>query len=558
MVNRGKKIAALAGILSLGAVGIAGAQQKWTYPNCTDVSSADFTKVVLVDKTKDPTLSEPTRMDFAPDGRIFFGERGGKLKIWKPSAPGASTGTIVTAATFDVYSGTNKDGSQSESGINGFVLDPHFATNNYVYVDYAPKADSAWYVSRFTMTGDVLDKASEKILLNIHVQRFHCCHTGGGMEFDLSGNLWISTGNNTANPSNNSDPLTFINENAQNGIGDDQGHSANTNDFRGKILRIHPEANGTYTVPAGNLFPAGTAKTKPEIYTMGHRNAYTIALDPYRGWLAWGDVGPDEGGNTEEHNLVTRPGFMGWPYFVGGLTSHVTADPASPTYSYRGNKNPAAPMNTSINNTGIQALPPAVPAILPYKEGAAMTGPIYHYDGANPSKIKLPPHFNEKWFISDWNNGQGYLKVVSLNADGSTVTDNRPLLVNNSLVGPITIKTGPDGALYVLEYGGSYFATTNDTKIARYEYKGNCLPTTPLLPTAINGVKTQAKFAGLITSLNLGLDRVVAVPEAAKGFSVYNVQGKSVWQYQAAGNAQARVTLPSNLSEGLYRVKFEY
>ncbi len=542
----------------LALAGGARAQQKWTYPNCPDVSSADFTKVVLVNKIKDPTLDEPTRMDFAADGRIFFSERGGKVKIFKPSAPGASTGTIVVAGTFDVYSGINKDGSQAESGINGFVLDPAFASNHYIYIDYAPKNDSAWHVSRFTMTGDMIDMASEIMLFRVGTQRVHCCHTGGGMEFDLKGDLWMSLGNNTANPLVNADQMSFINETAQNGIGDDQGHAANTNDLRGKIIRIHPTPDGKYTIPEGNLFAQGTAKTRPEIYTMGHRNAYTIALDKYRGWLAWGDVGPDQGGETEEHNLVSKPGFMGWPYFVGGPGSHTTSDPASATYSYRGNKNPAAPVNNSINNTGLNNLPPAVPAILPYKESAAITGPIFHYDGANPSRTKLPPHFDGKWFISDWNNGQGYLKVVTLNADGSAVTDNRILFPNNSMVGPISIKIGPDGALYVVEYGGTYFATTGDTKIARYEYKGTCLPETPTLPTTTAiAARNRAAAPAMVAEINLGSNRVVDMPEAAKGFRVFDLQGKSVWQYRAAGG-RARVALPAYMGEGLYRVKFEF
>ena len=553
----------MACVLALGWAGGVSAQQKWTYPNCADVSSADFTKVVLVNRTKDPTLEEPTRMSFAPDGRLFFSERTGKLKIFKPSSPGASTGTIVVAGALDVYSGTNKDGSQSESGINGFVLDPGFAANNYVYIDYAPKTDSAWYISRFTMNGDVLDKASEKNLLKIPTQRIHCCHTGGGMEFDLKGDLWISTGNNTANPSNNADPKAFINETDRGGIGDDQGHAANTNDLRGKILRIHPLAapgadGKLYSIPAGNLFPLGTGKTRPEIYTMGHRNAYTIALDPYRGWLAWGDVGPDEHGQTEEHNLVKAPGFMGWPYFVGGLNSHITSDASSPMYSYRGNKNPAAPVNTSINNTGIQNLPPAVPALLPYGESAAMTGPIFHYDGANPSRIKLPPHFDKKWFISDWNNGRGFLKVVTLNEEGTAFTDNRELMPGSALVGPITLKIGNDGALYVLEYGGSYFATTGDTKISRFEYKGSCLPDTPTLPTTAIGEAAAKRAPGLITGMSLGPNREVNMPASATGFRVYDLQGKAVWEYRAAGRAGSRVAMPAALGEGVYRVKFEF
>ncbi len=547
--------AMVAALSILGGIDGSWAQQKWSYAGCPDVSSADFTKVTLVSKNNDNSLNEPTRMDLASDGRIFYGERNGAIKIFKPSTPGATTGSIVTAGTFDVYSGTNKDGSQAESGINGFVLDPAFDTNHFIYIDYAPKSDSIWKISRFVVTGDQIDKATEKELFRVKTQRYHCCHTGGGMEFDLAGDLWMSMGNNTANPTDNNSATSFIDENSTEGIGDDQGHAANTNDLRGKILRIHPTADGKYTIPKGNLFAEGLAKTRPEIYTMGHRNAYTISIDPYRHWLSWGDVGPDQGGETEEHNLVTKPGFMGWPYFVGGLNSPTTSTNGSPTYKYRGNKDPNAPSNTSKWNTGITTLPPANPAILPYKESAAMVGPIFHYDGANTSKIKMPPHFDGKWFISDWNVGGGYLKVITLNDDGSAVTDNRALLAQGTLVGPITMKIGPDGALYVLEYGGSYFATTNDTKISRFEYKGGCLPTTPVLPVAVAPVG-ERKLAGLVAGLNLGLAREIDVPAGVKSFRVLDLRGKEVWHRAVDG--ASRVALPAEVSVGLYRVRFAY
>jgi hypothetical protein len=283
---------------------------------------------------------------------------------------------------------------------------------------------------------------------------------------------------------------------------------------------------------------------------MGHRNAYSIALDKYRGWVAWGDVGPDEGLESEEHNLITKPGFMGWPYFVGSV-GHAK-------YSYRGGKDPAAPKNNSINNTGLVDLKPAVGALLGYRQSAAMTGPIYYYNGANPSKIKWPPHFNQKWIISDWNGGGGYIKVVTVNETGTAVTDNRMLYPQQALVGPIDIKMGPDGALYTLEYGGSYFGTTGDTKIARYEYTGTCLPVTPVLPTALGDSPGRKSIDRLISSLNVGADRMVTVPASAKGFQVYDIQGKSVWRFSNSGAAATRIALPSALGEGLYRVKFEY
>ena len=58
-------------------------------------------------------------------------------------------------------------------------------------------------------------------------------------------------------------------------------------------MRIKVNEDGSYSIPEGNLFPVGTAKTRPEIFTMGHRNPYRISVDPKRGYVYWGDVEPD-------------------------------------------------------------------------------------------------------------------------------------------------------------------------------------------------------------------------------------------------------------------------
>src|SRR6185436_18479916 len=106
--------------------------------------------------------------------------------------------------------------------------------------------------ARFTLTGDSLDLASQKVILEIPVQRRACCHTGGSIAFDRAGNLFLSTGDNS-NPF--ASGYAPIDERLGREPWDAQKSSGNTNDLRGKILRIHPEADGTYTIPEGNLFP---------------------------------------------------------------------------------------------------------------------------------------------------------------------------------------------------------------------------------------------------------------------------------------------------------------
>ena len=76
--------------------------------------------------------------------------------------------------------------------------------------------------------------------------------------------------------------------------------AGNTNNLNGKILRIHPEADGTYTLPEGNLFTGkepdeGGGKTRGEIYVMGVRNPARIFVDKTTDTLYAGWVGPDAG-----------------------------------------------------------------------------------------------------------------------------------------------------------------------------------------------------------------------------------------------------------------------
>jgi cytochrome c len=138
----------------------------------------------------------------------------------------------------------------NESGGRAIALDPGFATNHWVFVYYSPSSTSVDRFSRFSVTGDSLDLASEKVVLDMPVHGAECCHHGAGLVIHkTNGNLWLSTGDNT-------------------------------NSLAGKVLRIHPEADGGYTIPSGNLFPPGTPKTRPEIYLMGERNPFRIGLDP--------------------------------------------------------------------------------------------------------------------------------------------------------------------------------------------------------------------------------------------------------------------------------------
>src|SRR5690606_20743101 len=192
-----------------------------------------------------------------------------------------------------------------------------------------------------------------------------------------------------------------------------QKGSANTNDLRGGVLRIHPEPDGTYTIPDGNLFPPGTEKTRPEIYVMGTRNAYRISVDKKTGYLYWGDVGPDANADSvgfgsrgyDEINQARKPGFFGWPYFIGDNQAYNKVDFAT---GKSGPKfDPEKPVNTSPNNTGLTELPPAQGAFIwyPYDRSrdfplvgsggrTAMAGPVFYSDDFKGAARAFPDYYD--------------------------------------------------------------------------------------------------------------------------------------------------------------------
>lgn len=365
---------------------------------------------------------------------------------------------------------------------------------------YSPKAESVNRLSRFTWNGGKLDMRTEKKVLDVAVQREECCHVGGGMVFDKAGNLYLSTGDNTF--SRSSDGFTPIDERPGEGPRDAQKSSGNTNDLRGKILRIHPEPDGTYTIPQGNLFPKGTPKTRPEIYTMGNRNPWRLTIDPKTGWLLWGEVGPDGSNPSElrgprsydEFNVAKKAGNYGWPYFNG---KEAYRDYNFATKQSGDWWDPLKPVNNSPNNTGLNVLPPTVDPLIWYPYAAseefpelgsggrsAVGGPIfYQSDFRKNAKSLFPAYYEGKWIITDW--VRGWMQAVTLDANGKLVSMER-FLPNMVLYGPIDMKFGPDGALYVLEYGNGYFKDNPEAALVKIEYNGG--NRTPVVQVAANKV----------------------------------------------------------------------
>lgn len=466
-----------------------------------------FSKVALTDAGK---LDEPMEMTFLPDGRVLIVERKGGVKAVDPK-----TGAVKLLATIPVNTKyKNKQGQlrEAEEGLMGIVAHPKFAQNNWVYLYYADPSDSKHVLARWELKGDDLVAASKKVLMEVPTQREECCHTGGGMAFDQQGNLFLTVGNNTVNPQVGTSNLDDRPGRENN---DDQRAPGNTADLRGKILRIHPEDDGSYTIPEGNLFPKGTPKTRPEIYTMGHRNPWRPSIDSKTGFLYWGEVGPDASNDSkrgprgyDEFNQAKGPGNFGWPYFIADNKPYIAYNHEDS--SYGAPFNAAKPVNASRNNTGLAELPPAQPAMIWYPYGlsdefpmlgaagrSATGGPVFRKADFAAAKRPFPDYYEGKWFIVDFM--RGWIMAVSMDDNGNYKGMER-FLPDQNFSSAIDMDFSPDGDLYVLEYGSAWFKGNENARLVRIEYNsGNRKPVVEVLATKRSGAlpfKTQLLSTG--------------------------------------------------------------
>lgn len=432
-----------------------------------DSAGGSFEKVVL-----EANVTDPMELQVAGDGRVFFVERGGAIRVWHPDSGATSTLGFVPVTNV------------VEDGLLGMALDPNFAENGWIYVYYSPASGESQHLSRFTLEEGRIDPASEEIVLRVPTQRTECCHSGGSVAFGPDGHLFLSTGDNT-NPFRSSG-YAPLDERPGQAAFDAQRSSANTDDLRGKILRIAPTADGGYTVPEGNLFPRDGSEGRPEIFVMGNRNPFRISIDPRTGWLYWGEVGPDAGAadpergpaGHDELNQAREAGFYGWPYFIADNRAYHEYDWASgeagPAFD------PANPVNASVNSTGAEQLPAPREPLLWYPYGpserfpelgaggrCAMAGPVYYHDPETVAPTGLPARYDGVVFFYEWS--RNWIKAVRLDEDGELAAI-QPVAEDVSLTRPQDMELGPRGRLYVIEWGSNFGGENRDAQVVRLDY----------------------------------------------------------------------------------------
>lgn len=504
-------------------VGVDNEQEQEEEEGAQEPADHPFTKTQLA-----ADLSDPMAIDTTPDGRVFYTTRGGNFSddgenetegTAEVGVIDPDTDDVTTALELDVYTG-------QEDGLQGIAFDPNFEENQWIYLYYSPPSDVVGndpynLLSRFKVRDSTIDPDCEVEILRVYTQRETCCHVGGDLEFGPEGDLYISTGDDS-NPFE-SDGYTPIDERSGRASYDAQRTAANTADLRGKILRITPKDDGSYTIPEGNLFPEDEyaeeieeGLVRPEIYVMGLRNPFRMVIDQETGVLYYADYGPDAGEWDEnrgplgmvEVSRITEPQNAGWPYFVGPNHAYIDGefqdtegdsdnegDEEEPNITFESTGepfDPENPINDSPNNTGLEELPPAqgatiwyphdwesyleapdyadVPAEAPWPDiegGAPMGGPLYRYEN-DFSDVSLPEEYDGKHFIAEW--GANWIKTVEYDKNGG-VAEIEDFMPGEELLSPMDLEIGPDGALYLMEWGEGYEATNSG--IYRIEYDGS-------------------------------------------------------------------------------------
>ncbi|MFG1817890.1 PQQ-dependent sugar dehydrogenase [Kribbella sp. NPDC049174] len=422
-------------------------------------------------------LTNPTVLQFAPDGRIFVGQKNGVIKVFQSLT---DTNPVTVA---DLRTQVN---DYWDRGLLGFAIPPNFPANPFVYVLYAyeapiggtaptwndacptppgPTTDGCLVsarLSRLQISGNVMT-GSEQVLINDWCQQYPS-HSVGTLLFGRDGYLYASAGDGAS--FNNVDygqyGATYAGDQA-NPCGDPpgavgtalsppgaQGGALRSQSVRrptgpatldGAILRLDPATGAG--VP-GNPFFSSTDPNARRIVSYGVRNPFRMTQRPGTDELWVGDVGWSA---WEEINRVVSPTTatnFGWPCYEGsgaqsgyqgaGLTScqSLYSTPGSvvaPYYAYNHNA-------CVVNYTGCRT------------GGSSITGIAFYQSGSYPAQYNGALFFadhsrNEIWAMLPGTNGlpdpARLQSFVGVDAAGGAAGH------------PVDLKIGPGGDLFYVD-----------------------------------------------------------------------------------------------------------
>ena len=220
-------------------------------------------------------LEVPWSIVWAPDGRMIVAERPGRVRV-------VENGTLRPQPLY-VVTDVEETG---ESGLMSVALHPQFSSNRLLYLSYAYTSGSGISVRVVRLREAPEGLVDRKVIIeNIPAAQYHA---GCRLRFGSDGKLYVTTGDATR-----------------------RDLAQKLDSLAGKTLRLNDDG----TVPQDNPY-VGQQNARPEIWSIGHRNAQGLDFQPGSDLMFQTEHGPSrfdgpEGG--DEVNIVEKGKNYGWP-----------------------------------------------------------------------------------------------------------------------------------------------------------------------------------------------------------------------------------------------------
>lgn len=322
-------------------------------------------------------FNKPWAIAFLPDGRMLVTEKPGQLRI-----------VTATGQKSEPAAGLPPVDARGQGGLLDVELAPDYQQSRQIYwTYYEPRqGGNGLAVARGRLVDSPQPRVENvQVVFRMLPTMDSTLHAGGRLVWARDGKLFVTLGERSILPG--------------------RVQAQRLNSHFGKIVRINPDGS----VPRDNPF-VGRQDARPEIWSSGHRNILSAALDG-RGRLWEVEMGPRGG---DELNRPEAGKDYGWPTI--GYGEEYSGKPIHATTQARGMEQPRYYWDPVISPSGM----------------AIYSGTLF-------------PEWRNNIFIG----GLSSKALVRLTMNGDRVTGEERLLTDRDARIREVVQ-GPDGALYLL------------------------------------------------------------------------------------------------------------